>query len=244
VVVLILFVMAYYVIYTNNAASDVFLADRSLPIYSVEREDNIISLTFDCAWGSDDIPEIMEILKDKNVKATFFIVGQWAEKYPEKVIMISKNGHDVANHSYSHLRMGTLEKAKINDEIDKCTGALEKLTGKRTDLFRAPYGDYTNNVIRGAESLGLKTIQWDVDSLDWKPELNRGDIISRVYEKVHPGSIVLFHNDTKYTAGLLSELIDGLRSRGYEFLPVSELIIREDYNINFEGRQIPNSKPK
>jgi polysaccharide deacetylase family sporulation protein PdaB len=210
---------------------------RKIPIYSVETGDKLVAITFDCAWGADDIPGILEILENRNVKASFFVVGQWAEKYPDKAKLIAQNGHDLANHSYSHLRMGVLGKSRIVEEIKKCGDVIEKVASKKAELFRAPYGDYNDLVLEAAEELGYYSIQWDVDSLDWKREMGKHDIVSRVLEKVNPGSIVLFHNDTRYTKELLPEIIDGLRAMGYEFIPVSEMIMRDEFYIDFDGRQ-------
>jgi peptidoglycan/xylan/chitin deacetylase (PgdA/CDA1 family) len=138
---------------------EVFSQRREIPIYSVECKEKEASITFDCAWGADDIPQILEALETEDVKATFFVVGQWAEKNPQYVKMIADKGHDIANHSYSHLRMGVLDKDRIEEEILLCSQKLEEIAGNKVDLFRAPYGDYNNNVIRTAKKCltpGLK----------------------------------------------------------------------------------------
>jgi peptidoglycan-N-acetylglucosamine deacetylase len=216
---------------------DVLSENKELPIYSVETQNKNVSLTFDCAWGAEDIPNILNTLESEKIKASFFIVGQWAEKYPDSVRMIAKRGHDIPNHSYSLLRMGTLNNKKISDEIFICSKKLEEISGKKVELFRAPYGDYTNNVVSIARESGLYSIQWDVDSLDWKSGISPKEILSCIQGKVGKGSILLFHNDTTHTASLLPEIIKCLKSRDYEFLPVSELILRENYYINFDGKQ-------
>jgi polysaccharide deacetylase family sporulation protein PdaB len=218
-------------------AIGVFSASRQLPIYSVDCSGNKAAITFDCAWGADDIPAILAALEKENVKATFFIVGQWAEKFPDKVRMIASGGHDIANHSYSHLRMGVLDRNHIKSEILKCGDKLQEITGNKMDLFRAPYGDYSNNLVETAKELGYFTIQRNVDSLDWRPEVTRKDILERINRKIKPGSIILFHNDTPHTAGILPEIITLLKNRGYDLIPVSRLILREDYLIDYEGRQ-------
>jgi len=218
----------------------VFSNQRDLPIYSVETSSKNVSITFDCAWGADDIPQILSALEKENIKATFFIIGQWAEKNPEVVKMIANSGHDIANHSYSHLRMGSIDDSKIKDEISKCHSKLKDITGNRIDLFRAPYGDYNNNVVAIARSLGYYTIQWDVDSLDWKPGINQEDIMNRIVSKVKNGSIILFHNDTPHTAAMLPGIISALKNNGYGFEPVSKLILREDCYIDHDGTQKRN----
>jgi peptidoglycan-N-acetylglucosamine deacetylase len=242
-----LFIMAISIIsiasilllFNSSSIGQVFSNDtgKETPIYSVNCSEKKAAITFDCAWGADDIPEILQALKKENVKATFFIVGQWAEKYPDSVRMIFLDGHDIANHSYSHLRMGALDRSMINNEIQLCSNELEGLIDGKIDLFRPPYGDYSNNVVEAARELGYYTIQWNVDSLDWKPGISRDEILERISVKINPGSIILFHNDTAHTAHMLPDIISAIKGMGYELIPVSELILRENYIIDFEGRQ-------
>lgn len=222
---------------TGMNAVGVFSQSRLLPVYSVECTEKKVAITFDCAWGASDIPSILDTLKKENVKATFFVVGQWAEKYPDSIKAIHEAGHDLGNHSYSHLRMGAIDMNRIRSEISKCTDVIKELTGVTMDLFRAPYGDYSNNVVSIAREQGYYTIQWDVDSLDWKPGISKQEIMDRILRKIRPGSIILFHNDTPHTAELLPTIISTIRSAGYEFVPVSKLILRENYIIDHEGRQ-------
>jgi len=210
---------------------------EDIPIYSVDCQDKKCSITFDCAWGADDIPEILDILDRYNAKGTFFIVGLWAEKFPDMVKLISERGHTVANHGYSHAHMAQLPESKIEEEIERCTDTLEKITGERTNLFRPPYGEYNAATIKTAKKLGYFTIQWDVDSLDWKPEITPESIISRVINKTKPGSILLFHNDTKHTAEVLPVILQQLKSKGFTFVPVSELIYRDNFFIDHDGTQ-------
>ncbi len=217
----------------------VFSDQREIPIYSVDVPDKVVSITFDCAWGADDIPAILTSLREADVKATFFIVGQWAEKYPEEVKMIAKDGHDIANHSYSHLRMGGLGSVKTVSELSECTHILERLSGAKCDLFRAPYGEYSDALIREARQQGYYTVQWDVDSLDWNPGISQGEIINRINTKVKNGSILLFHNDTQHTAKILPSILSALKQKGYRFLPVSRMIFKNDYYIDSEGKQRP-----
>lgn len=219
----------------------VFSVQKEIPIYSVDVSDNIASITFDCAWGADDIPDILKTLKEADVRATFFMVGQWAEKNDDVVGMIARDGHDIANHSLSHFRMGTLGRDKVAMEIEQCGELLERLSGAKCELFRAPYGDYNNTVVTEAKRLGYYMIQWNVDSLDWKPGIGKKEIMQRIRTKIRPGSIVLFHNDTPHTAKLLPEIISELKAGGYDLVPVSELIIRENYFIDHEGRQKNNT---
>ncbi|MCX7842928.1 MAG: polysaccharide deacetylase family protein [Clostridia bacterium] len=231
---LILIITAGFI---SSGSSHVSGASRDLPIYSVNCPEKKVAITFDCAWGASDIPKILDTLEKEDVKATFFIVGQWAEKYPDAVRMMAEKGHDVANHSYSHLRMGALDKERLKSEITKCGDVLNRITRKKIELMRPPYGDYSNNTISVARSLGYYTIQWDVDSLDWKPGISPQEIANRVMRKARAGSIILFHNDTPHTANILPNIITALKKQGYSFEPVSKLIMRENYFLDFEGRQ-------
>lgn len=218
--------------------SSVYSSKRELPIYYVGTQEKKVSITFDCAWGADDIPSILETLRKEDVKATFFFVGQWAEKFPDTIKMIAKDGHDIANHSYSHLRMGTLDRERISKEISQCGKSLSEIAGKEVDLFRPPYGDYNNTVITTARSLGYYPIQWDVDSLDWKPGISRDEIFRRVTGNVKSGSIILFHNDTAHTANILPGIITELKKQGYSLVPVSSLIHRGEYILDVDGKQM------
>jgi|LSQX01.2.fsa_nt_gb polysaccharide deacetylase family sporulation protein PdaB len=240
-ITLALLLAAYFLIITGPGTFSAFRAQKEVPIYSVETPDKKISVTFDCAWGADDIPDILNTLKESKIKATFFMVGEWAEKNAECVKLIAEDGHDIANHSYSHFRMGSLGKEKIASEIKQCGDLLEKLSGVRCELFRAPYGDYNNLVLNQALQLGYFTIQWDVDSLDWKPGISKSEIVQRVRSKTRSGSIILFHNDTPHTAKLLPEIISEMQAEGYTFVPVSKLIFRENYYIDHQGRQQNNT---
>lgn len=151
---------------------NVFSNQRILPIYSVETDKKLVSITFDCAWGAGDIPAILGILKKENVKASFFMVGQWGEKYPDAVRLITNDGHDIANHGYSHLRMSTIGKEKCKAEIELCNRKLEEISGKKVTLFRPPYGDYNNTVIEACNELDCYPIQWNVDTMDIKVKVS------------------------------------------------------------------------
>ena len=211
--------------------------NEDIPIYSVECDERKCAITFDCAWGADDIPDILDTLDKYKAKGTFFIVGLWSQKYPDTVKLISDRGHEIANHGYSHAHMAQIPEEKIKEEILLCTDILEKITGVKISLFRPPYGEYNSTTIKVAKNLQYQTIQWDVDSLDWKKSMTKEDIFKRVTQKTSNGSIILFHNDTPHTAKLLPEIIANLTNEGFAFLPISEMILRENYEIDHSGRQ-------
>lgn len=212
---------------------------RSLPIYSVERSDNKIAISFDCAWGVDYTDEILKHLAEADVRATFFTVQFWTEKYPEFISKINEAGHEIGTHSSTHSYMSKLSETEIRNELEVSSAAITNITGKEVTLFRPPYGDYNNLLIDTANAMGLYPIQWDVDSLDWK-DLSAGDIVTRITSQVQSGSIILCHNNGLHTAEALPIVIDTLRAKGYEFVPIGELIYRENYKIDSTGKQCPN----
>ncbi len=214
---------------------------RDLPIYSVDRQDKTISISFDAAWGNEDTQDLIDILEKYNVKTTFFIVGGWVDKYPESVKALSDAGHEVMNHSNTHPHMTQLSIEKMKEEVKKCDDKIEAITGKRPFLFRPPYGDYNDRVVQACREMGHFTIQWDVDSLDWK-ELGVEAIIERVTKRVVDGSIVLFHNAAKHTPAALPKTLEILQADGYKIVPISQLIYREGYHIDHTGKQILNIK--
>ncbi len=210
---------------------------RELPIYSVGREDKKIAISFDCAWGVEYTDKILEILEREQVRATFFMVEFWAEKYPEYVKRIDEKGNEIGTHSATHSYMSKLSEEKIREELKTSSEAITSVTGKKVELFRPPYGDYNDRLIRTSRAEGYYPIQWDVDSLDWK-NLSANDIAMRVISRVQNGSIILCHNNGLHTAEALPVILDTLKNSGYEFVPIGELIFRENYTIDASGRQI------
>ena len=214
---------------------------RQLPIYCVDTTEKKIALTFDAAWGNEDTGQILEILKKHGVRVTFFMTGGWVESYPDDVKAILAAGHDLGNHSENHKNMSQLSDAEKKEELMKVHEKVRTLTGYEMFLFRPPYGDYDNAVVNVAKENGYYTIQWDVDSLDWK-DYGVDSIIKTVTQHKHlgNGSIILCHNGAKYTAKALDMLIATLKNEGYTFVPVSELIYKDNYHMDHEGRQIRN----
>ena len=209
---------------------------KMLPIYSVERDDKKIAVTFDAAWSAEDTDLLIDILKKHNAKATFFVVGDWAEKNPDAIKRLFKAGHEIANHSDSHPSFSAISREEIRAEIVSCNKKIEAITGVAPRLVRAPSGDYDNKSLEVTEGLGMKMIQWDVDSLDWKL-LTVDEMYSRITSKVQNGSIILFHNGVENTPKALDKILAKLKTDGYEFVTVSELIYWDNYEIDHTGRQ-------
>lgn len=236
ILTLILIISLVFVLLNSFKISEVFNTEREIPIYSVDTDDNVVAITFDCAWGGEDIPKIVEILKEYNAKATFFAVGEWMDKYPDNIKLLSNSGHEVSNHSNSHPDMTKISKEKVIEEINTANTKIENLTGKKNNLCRTPYGSYNNEVIKTIKSMQNFAIQWDVDSLDWK-ELGVDAMVQRIDSRVKKGSIILFHNDTKHTVDALPTILSNLKKKGYKFATVSQLIYKENFFIDHKGIQ-------
>lgn len=231
------------VLFTSLSATSVITANsgaRKIPIYSVERDDRKIALTFNVAWDDKDVRKVLDILDNYGVKSTFFFVGEWVQKYPESASLIYSKGHELASHSQTHADMTKLSHDKALLEITQSQEIISKISGEKPLLFRAPSGAYDNKVIEVAEEAGVYTIQWDVDSVDWKnptPE----QMYDRVTKNIKNGSIILFHIGAKNTPEALPAIIEKIKADGYEFSLVSDLIYKEDYYIDNTGRQFKKS---
>lgn len=228
-------------VYDVCKSSVVHAKEKELPIYSVEREDPVISITFDAAWGDEDLEDILQILEAHNCKATFFVTGDWATRYPDAITKICVAGHELGSHGANHKHMTQLSESEMKQEITDCHEQIKQMTGMDMMLFRAPYGDYNSKVVEVAKTLDYYTIQWDVDSLDWK-DYGTDAIVDKVvnHKDLKNGSIILLHNGSKYTAKALDTLLTRLEESGYTFLPVSELIYKDNYWIDHTGRQREN----
>lgn len=214
---------------------------RELPIYCVDTDEKKVALSFDAAWGNEDTRQILDILKKHDIQVTFFMTGGWVESFPDDVKAIQEAGHDLGNHSENHKNMSQLSDEQKTEELMKVHEKVKILTGEDMELFRPPYGDYDDDVVLNATKNGYFTIQWDVDSLDWK-DYGVDSIIDTVvnHKNLGNGSIILCHNGAKYTAQALESLITGLQEKGYEIVPVSQLILKKDYHMDVTGRQIPD----
>ena len=213
-------------------------SQRRLPVYSVERPDKKISISFDAAWGNEHTKAILDTLDRYGVKTTFFLVDFWAQKYPEDVKEIAARGHELGNHSSTHPDMTKLSKEQMAAELNKTADTIEAIAGIRPTLFRPPFGSYNNELIQTCEELGYQVIQWSVDSLDWK-DITADQIVERVTRNVEPGSIVLFHNNAEHVEEYLPKILKSLTEQGYEIVLVGQLIYRDQYQMDHTGKQIP-----
>ena len=235
--------LTFAVFWVVNAPASVAasVATRQLPIYCVERSDKMISISFDAAWGNEDTQQLIDILAHYGVKTTFFVVGEWVEKYPESVRALHEAGHEIMNHSDDHAHYNSLTAAEIIADINACNDKIEAITGVRPTLIRCPYGEYDDHVIAAIRSIGMEPIQWDVDSLDWK-DLSASEIAKRVTGKVQSGSICLFHNAALHTPEALPSILEYFKQNGYTVVPISQVLLGGEYYMDHTGKQCPAEK--
>ena len=210
---------------------------KELPVYSVQRDDKRIALTIDAAWEDDKTPFILETLEKYNVKATFFLCGFWVDKYPDEVKQIYAAGHEIGNHTATHPHMNSLSQKEMQKELEKFEEKVLKLTGSKTKVFRAPYGEYNDTVITAARAMGYEVIQWNIDTIDWREERSTQTILDTVLPKLAPGCIILCHNNGYKITDYLPTLIETAQSEGYEFVTVSELLLPAPTMIDVNGVQ-------
>lgn len=211
-------------------------AIRKVPIYSVNTDEKKVALTFDAAWGADKTSKIVEILTNEGVGGTFFLVGFWSEKYADKIKEIDAAGLDIGTHSNTHPKMSQLTSSQIEDELTVSMNLITSVTNKEVRFFRPPYGDYNDQLLTVADNLGLQTIQWSVDSLDWKG-LSADQILARVKAGVHNGAIILFHNNSDNIVEALPQVIAFLKAEGYSMVNLSDLVYKDSYTIDNNGVQ-------
>lgn len=223
-----------------TASSSNAVNGLELPIYSVQTTQKKVALSFDCAFGNSDTQKILDILREKNVHATFFVTGSWVKSYPDSVKSILSAGHDLGNYGENYVSMKSLSVPQKKAELENLHRRVKNLTEYEMNLFRLPYGDYDNETIRTIKRYGYFPIQWTVNSMDWK-DYGPDDIVKRVLDsdRLKNGAIILCHNGARCTPDALPQMIDGLSQKGYQVVPVSELVLKDGYRMDAEGTQIP-----
>ena len=211
--------------------------ERKIPIYYVEKEEKVCSISFDAAWGNEQTDTLLDILDEHDVKTTFFLVGDWVEKYPESVKEIAKRGHDVGNHSDTHAHMTQISKTDQLSEIEECNKKIKAITKRDVTLFRPPYGEYDNSVVETCDSTNMYCVQWNIDSLDWK-DPSPQEMVERIQQKLCPGSIILLHNGAKNTPEALPMIIEAIKEEGYKIVPISQLLPKGKYHTDHEGKMV------
>ena len=209
---------------------------RELPIYSVETSEKTAALGINCAWDDSDIDRLLGLLDARKIKATFFVVGDWCDRYPEAVGQIAEAGHELGSHSDTHPDMTRLSREEIVQQLTRSQEKLEAASGRKIQLFRPPSGAYNDLVVATARELGFEVIQWSNDSVGCKtPPV--GEMVERVCGRAQKGDIMLFHAGKANTPAALEQILDRLTAEGYRFVTVGELIYQPPYALDHTGRQ-------
>lgn len=230
----VLFVIYCFALGIKNICS--VFEKYEAPINRVHTNEKKVSLTFDVAWGSENIEEILDILDKHNVKATFFLVGSWIDDNEELVKEIHNRGHEIGNHSNTHISFSDISNKQKLEEITRTSKKIENLTNEKVDLFRPPFGKVDKDTIDTCKSLGYYTIKWDVDSGDWK-NIGAVNVVDRVSKNTSPGSIILFHANVRDVGTYLEDTLVNLEKKNYRMITVSNLIYKNNYKINSSGEQ-------
>lgn len=222
----------------NGVMASVYMGQvpRKVPIYAVDTTEKKVAISFDSAWGADKTLSILETLKEYNAGATFFLVGFWVDKHPDMVKKIDEFGIEIGTHSNTHPDMAKLSASQVRQELSHSMKLITDIINKPVKLFRAPFGSYNNTLLDEATALGLKTIQWDVDTLDWKG-LSAVQIASRVMSLVKNGSIILCHNNADHIVEALPLILDRLKLAGYTVTSIGDLIYQDNYYTDHAGLQ-------
>ncbi|NBJ68349.1 MULTISPECIES: polysaccharide deacetylase family protein [Clostridia] len=192
------------------------------PIYRGHPEKKMVALLINVSWGEEYIPEMLSILKDNRVKASFFIEGKWAKNNAELVKMIAEQGHLIGNHAYNHPDMARLSNQSMVDQIVQTNDILKAITGSMPKWFAPPSGSYNNHVVEVSHHLNMETVLWTVDTIDWKnPSVSV--MLNRVNNQLHPGATILMH-PTAATERGLEELITSIKEKKYKLNTIEKLM--------------------
>lgn len=195
------------------------------PIYQGSNTEQKVALAINVDWGEDVLPEMLQVLAKENVKATFFVTGRFAEKFPELVQQIAVAGHEIGNHGYKHPHPDQLSVSQNQKDITKGEAILQKLTGEKPMLYAPPYGEHGNTCLQAAEQCGYTTILWTADTVDWEePAPSHDTLVQRVTgDKLTSGAIILMHPKA-HTAEALPDIIHTIQAKGYQCVKVSDVL--------------------
>lgn len=216
----------------STAQSNMYPLQTKYPdimIYKANTNKKVIALTFDDGPDHRFTPYILDVLKTHHVKATFFLLGMRVSRYPDIAKRIYKEGHVIGSHTYWHPQLTKTGIKNMRWEIAESEKVIKSITSAKTNLFRAPYGALSEDLVIELGKINYRGVGWSIDSEDWK-SLPSKEIKQTVIDGVHPGAIVLMHSagnwtqDLSGTAEALNELIPHLREQGYEFVTVPELM--------------------
>lgn len=192
------------------------------PIYRGNPQKPMVAFLINVAWGDEYIPQILEVLKNHKVKSTFFFDGSWVKRTPDIAKTIKEAGHEIGNHAYSHPDLSQYSEAGATEELQKTNEVIEETIGVKPQWFAPPSGSFNEGTVRVAHQLGMKTILWTADTVDWrKPDTQ--EMVNRVLGQVENGTMILMH-PTKPTAEGINTMIAEIKGRGYKLGTVSDLM--------------------
>lgn len=200
------------------------------PIFQGNSGTKAVAITVNVDWGEEYIPEMLKQFKAANAKVTFFVTGRWAEKNPDLLREMAKEGHSIQNHGYRHLHFNSLSAEQGSAEIKKAEEIIQGITGTKTRYFASPYGEFSPNVVAAAANIDYKLIMWSVDTVDWKRPLPE-TIVSRVMKKVHNDAIILMH-PTEPTVKALPEMLKQLQAEKYKMLTIDKVVLDQSSKPN------------
>ncbi|MGE7546090.1 polysaccharide deacetylase family protein [Sporosarcina newyorkensis] len=211
-------------------------------LWEINTEEKVIALTFDDGPHRKYTAEILDVLKNHNANATFFVVGANAEKNPDLLIRMYNEGHEIANHTFTHNR--NMRSSELIMEIRKTHETIQAITGHQTTLFRPVEGLYTDELVEAVTKEGYKLVMWSwhLDTLDWKnPGVKK--IVNFVLDGAKEGNVVLFHDgggNRQQTVEALKTILPELKKEGYKFVSISELM--KIQGAEHQEKQISNDK--
>lgn len=213
-----------------------FLASHiNSPHYQGQSGQKLVSLTFNVDWGEEYLPSLFKILKDNDIKATFFLTGRWAKTHPDLAKEIIKNGHEIGNHGQAHRHVKNLTIGEIENEISAGETSILNATGHRASLYAPAFGEFDKEVGEAAANLNKEIIMWSLDTIDWQNP-SASIIVNRVVPRIHNDAIVLMH-PTRSTLEALPEIIGSLKKEGYRFDTVSNIIKSDEHGS--KGKDTP-----
>lgn len=204
----------------QNAQGDSGEQENTGEKMETEKEKKKIALTFDDGPHPVYTPEMLDLLKEKDVKATFFLLGEQVEKYPDIVKRMNEEGHLIGNHSYKHEQLSKLSSVQACSQVNRTNELIYSITGKYPEYLRPPFGDWKDDLDC---EVNMVEVLWDVDTLDWSSQ-NKDKVVSKVMKNIEEGDIILMHDSYESTVEATAEIIDRLQEDGYEFVTVDELI--------------------
>jgi len=221
----------------GGSTPTVAVGDGTLtPIHRVVVEAKQVALSFDVAWGEPQVPAILDTLDTFEVKATFFVAGFWAKEHPDLVKLIAARGHEIASHSADHLHMAQLSREQIEADLTANNAIIKKLTGAAPTLFRPPFGEANDTLVRVALEQGMQTVNWSLDGYDWDGKTAE-QVTRQIVKNVKAGDIVLLHVNNPAAAKALPDILTFLTGKDYQALTVGQLLLTGATVVGRDGVQ-------